>query len=62
MAKEVLAVEKAKGASIKYEDVKDLTAGTRRKEAWRTGDVDHCLISAGQGIAWEFPWAWILLF
>jgi len=50
LADEVLAVEKAKGENIKYQDVAHLTSGTRRKEAWRTGDVDECMVSAGQGI------------
>mmetsp|Transcript_30986 Transcript_30986/g.70400 ORF Transcript_30986/g.70400 Transcript_30986/m.70400 type:complete len:353 (-) Transcript_30986:192-1250(-) len=50
LAKQVLAVEKAKGDSLKYSDVQHLTAGTRRQEAWRTGDVDECMVSAGQGI------------
>lgn len=50
LAKEVLAVEKAKGDKIKYEDVMHLTAGTRRQEAWRSGDVHECMVSAGQGI------------
>jgi len=50
LAKEVLAVEKAKGDSITYKDVQHLTAGTRRKDAWRTGDVNACMVSAGQGI------------
>jgi nitronate monooxygenase len=50
LAKQVLAVEKAKGDKIKYADVKDLTAGSRRAEAWRKGDVHECLVSAGQGI------------
>jgi len=50
LAKEVLAIERAKGDQIKYEDVKALTAGSRRKDAWRRGDVDACMVSAGQGI------------
>merc|ERR1711920_856706 len=50
LAKEVLAIEKAKGENLRYEDVQHLTAGERRKEAWRTGDVHHCMLSAGQGI------------
>jgi len=50
LAKEVLAVEKAKGDQIKYEDVMHLTAGSRRQEAWRNGDVHECMVSAGQGI------------
>jgi len=50
LAKQVLAVEKEKGDRIKYEDVKHLTAGTRRAEAWRKGDVHECMVSAGQGI------------
>lgn len=50
LAKEVLAVEKAKGDNIKYEDVMHLTSGKRRKEAWSTGDVHECMVSAGQGI------------
>lgn len=50
LAKEVLAVERAKGDSLKYEDVAHLTTGTRRQEAWRTGDVHQCMVSAGQGI------------
>jgi nitronate monooxygenase len=50
LADEVLAVEKAKGDNIKYEDVMHLTSGKRRKEAWRTGDVHECMVSAGQGI------------
>merc|ERR1719183_1929297 len=37
LADQVLAVERSKGDKIKYEDVKDLTSGERRKEAWRTG-------------------------
>merc|ERR1719247_3082483 len=45
LAKEVLAVEKAKGDSITYKDVQHLTAGTRRKDAWRTGDVHACMVS-----------------
>jgi len=50
LADQVLAVEKAKGAQIKYADVQSLTAGSRRKKAWETGDVDECMVSAGQGI------------
>lgn len=50
LADEVLAVEKAKGDSITYADVKHLTAGSLRKEAWRTGDVNGCMVSAGQGV------------
>lgn len=50
LAEQVMAVEKAKGDKLKYEDVKDLTAGTRRAKAWRDGDVNECLVSAGQGI------------
>lgn len=50
LAKQVLAVEKAKGDQIKYEDVQHLTAGSRRAHAWRTGDVHECMVSAGQGI------------
>lgn len=50
LAKQVLAVEKAKGDKIKYEDVQQLTAGSRRAEAWRKGDVHECMVSAGQGI------------
>jgi len=50
LAKQVLAVEKEKGDHIKYEDVKHLTAGSRRAEAWRKGDVHECMVSAGQGI------------
>merc|ERR1711988_1125863 len=50
LAKEVVAVEKAKGDQIKYEDVMHLTAGSRRAEAWRKGDVHECMVSAGQGI------------
>mmetsp|Transcript_77876 Transcript_77876/g.147056 ORF Transcript_77876/g.147056 Transcript_77876/m.147056 type:complete len:353 (+) Transcript_77876:73-1131(+) len=50
LAKQVLDVEKSKGDKIKYEDVKHLTAGARRREAWRKGDVHECMVSAGQGI------------
>merc|ERR1712139_582445 len=50
LAKDVLAVEKAKGDQIKYEDVMHLTTGSRRAEAWRKGDVHECMVSAGQGI------------
>jgi len=50
LAKEVLAVEKAKGDAIKYSDVAHLTTGTRRKQAWANGDADYCMLSAGQGI------------
>merc|ERR1712032_742325 len=50
LAKQVLAIEKAKGDQIKYEDVQALTSGQRRSLAWKTGDVDACMVSAGQGI------------
>merc|ERR1711920_1089050 len=50
LAKEVLAVEKSKGDTIKYSDVAHLTTGTRRKQAWANGDADYCMLSAGQGI------------
>lgn len=50
LAKQVLAVEKAKGENIKYADVMHLTSGKRRDKAWRSGDVHECMVSAGQGI------------
>jgi nitronate monooxygenase len=50
LAKQVMAVEKEKGDKIKYADVMHLTTGKRRSKAWATGDVDECMVSAGQGI------------
>lgn len=50
LAKQVMAVEEAKGKNIKYSDVMHLTTGKRRAQAWKSGDVNECMVSAGQGI------------
>jgi NAD(P)H-dependent flavin oxidoreductase YrpB (nitropropane dioxygenase family) len=43
---EVLALERREGGA-RFEDVRHLVAGTRGREAMRTGDVDAGIVSAG---------------
>ncbi len=55
VSQEVVAIEKKGGA--KFEDVKDLVAGTRGGQVYETGDTDYGIWSAGQtqGLIHDIP-------
>jgi nitronate monooxygenase len=46
ISEEVLALERREGGA-RFEDVRHLVAGTRGREAMRTGDVNAGIVSAG---------------
>ncbi len=55
VSQEVVAIEKKGGA--KFEDIKDLVAGTRGGQVYETGDTDYGIWSAGQtqGLIHDIP-------
>jgi nitronate monooxygenase len=55
ISQQVVAIERRGGA--KFEDVKDLVAGTRGAQVYDTGDVDAGIWSAGQtqGLIHDIP-------
>lgn len=55
VSQEVVAIEKKGGA--KFEDIKDLVAGTRGGQVYETGDTDFGIWSAGQtqGLIHDIP-------
>lgn len=55
VSQEVVAIERKGGA--KFEDIKDLVAGTRGGQVYETGDTDYGIWSAGQtqGLIHDIP-------
>lgn len=47
VTEKVLEIEHAKGADFTFEDIRELVAGPRQREAWLGGDVNAGVITAG---------------
>ena len=53
----VLRIEKDKGQDLQFEDVRELVAGPRQREAWLEGNKDRGVITTGMvvGLIYDIP-------